>query len=117
MSPDNVKGGPQATEPGNRRQNTTAATTKQHGSSVASVSGAGRDGRYPVADASHYPPVSGRDRDWLSIRCPRCGGVHLARLRPGALPDGPRRTPCGKVFVVIRGTYAPGSTPPQGAAA
>ena len=71
----------------------------------------------PLADASRYEPVNGRGREWLSIRCPYCKGVHLARLRPGAKPGGPRRTPCDRVFVVVRRTYAPRvSTPSERAA-
>lgn len=80
-------------------------------------SGSGRRGQYPRADASHYEPVTGRGRDRLSIRCPYCAGVHLSRLRPGALPGGPRRTPCGMVWVVARRTYRPRTEASSGAAA
>jgi hypothetical protein len=72
---------------------------------------------YLVASASHYPPVNGRGRDWLSLRCPHCGGIHLARLRPGAEPGGPRRTPCGMVFVVVLRAYSPRAEATPGAAA
>jgi hypothetical protein len=75
----------------------------------------GRGRRYPRADASRYEPVSGRGQEALSIRCPYCSGVHLGRLRPGAEPGGPRRTPCGMVWVVVRRVYR--STPSSGAAA
>lgn len=62
-------------------------------------------GRYPVADASEYGPVRGRGLRALSIRCPRCKGVHLARLSGDAVASGPRRTPCGWVWVVVRRVY------------
>jgi hypothetical protein len=84
-------------------------------SSAASVKVARDDRRYPPADASRYMPVNGRGQDALSIRCPRCGGVHLGRVRPGTEPGGPRRTPCGVVFVVIRRTYAPKAAATPGA--
>jgi hypothetical protein len=71
--------------------------------------------QYPRADASLYEPVRGRGLEWLSIRCPYCAGVHLGRLRPGTEPGGPRRTPCGPVFVVVRKTYRSQTT--AGAAA
>ena len=79
-------------------------------SSVASVDrddGGRRErrGQYPQADASRYEPVPGRGRPALSIRCPYCGGVHLGRLRDGSPAGGLRRTPCGKVWVVVRRTY------------
>jgi hypothetical protein len=61
--------------------------------------------QYPQADASRYEPVPGRGRPALSIRCPYCGGVHLGRLRDGSPAGGLRRTPCGKVWVVVRRTY------------
>ncbi len=61
--------------------------------------------RRPVADASLYEPVTGRTWHWLSIRCPYCGGVHLGRVRDRSEAEGPRRTSCGAVHVIIRRTY------------
>jgi hypothetical protein len=102
---------------GGRRPETTDAAAATAGLDAASVKAARQRGQYPRADASLYAPVTGRGREWLSIRCPYCAGVHLSRLRPGTLPDGPRRTPCGKVFIVVRRTYAPKSQTTPGAAA
>lgn len=103
----NARGGPQS-PPGNRpAEITTTATAKQQdeGTLVLSISGGGRKQQYPRADASLYEPVRGRGRVWLSIRCPHCAGVHLGRVRPGTEPGGVRRTPCGKVWVVVRRRY------------
>jgi hypothetical protein len=61
----------------------------------------------PQADASKYEPVPGRGYDWLSIRCPFCQGVHLGRVRHGAVAGGPKRIPCGRVWVVVRRVYRP----------
>jgi hypothetical protein len=115
MSPPNGNGPGAITPQG--RPDVQLAATATPGTSLPSVRRGGRKRRYPVASASHYRPVNGRGRDWLSIRCPRCGGVHLARLRPGTQPGGPRRTPCGKVFVVVRRTYAPKADVTSGAVA
>jgi hypothetical protein len=76
-----------------------------------------RKHRYPLASASHYAPANGRSRDWLSIRCPYCAGVHLGRLQPGTVPGGPRRTPCGIVWVKVRRTYSPSADVIPGTAA
>jgi hypothetical protein len=62
------------------------------------------------------PGVVHRGREWLSIRYPHCGGVHLGRLRPGAVPSGARRTPCDMVWVKVRRTYRPGTASGPGAA-
>ena len=92
------------------RPDAQLAATATPGTSVPTVR-QGRGGqRYPRADASHYLPAPGRARDRLSIRYPYCESIHLGRLRPGTAPGGPRRTPCGKVFVVVRRTYAPRAT-------
>jgi len=64
-----------------------------------------RRGRYPLASASLYTPVPGRGWCWLSIRCPRCGGVHLGRVRSESQAAGLRRTSCGTVWVIVRQTY------------
>jgi len=93
-----------------RPTNAPASAADKHPawvSSAASVTAAGRRRQYPLADASRYRPVNGRGRDGLSIRCPYCKGLHLGRIRPGIEPGGPRRTPCGMVFVVVRRTYSP----------
>jgi hypothetical protein len=105
MSPPDGKG-PGAITPQGRPDAHIAATATK-GTSLPSVGRWGRERCYPLASASRYKPVNGRGREWLSIRCPYCGGVHLARLRPGTAPGDPRRTPCGKVFVVVRRTYSP----------
>jgi hypothetical protein len=89
----------------------------QRASSAASVRVASGNRRYPLADASRYEPVNGRGRDALSIRCPFCKGIHLGRVRPGTEPGGPRRTPCGTVYVIIRRTYRPKTEAGSGAAA
>jgi hypothetical protein len=57
---------------------------------------------HPLATASLYEPAPGRGRFWLSLRCPFCRGVHLCRLRDESEAGGQRRTPCGRVFVVVR---------------
>ena len=49
-------------------------------------------------------PESGTD---VAVRCPRCKGIHLGRVKPGWEPGGKRRTPCGTVIVVIRSRYVP----------
>jgi hypothetical protein len=116
--PRNARGRPPG-HPSSRPDNApaSAAEEAEGASSAASVRVARRRRQYPLADASRYEPVNGRGREWLSIRCPYCKGVHLARLRPGAKPGGPRRTPCDRVFVVVRRTYAPRvSTPSERAA-
>lgn len=96
----------------------TTATAKQQGTSALSIqrgadSGQARRPSYPIAPASLYRPVPGRRMWWLSIRCPRCAGVHLGRLRPESEPGGKRRVPCGTVYVVVRRTYG---TSPEAAA-
>jgi hypothetical protein len=109
QSPPMNKGGPWAAKPKDRPKNAPASADQPPAgaSSAASLKGTGRKRRYPLADASHYQPVNGRGRDALSIRCPFCKGIHLGRVRPGTEPGGPRRTPCGMVFVVVRRTYSP----------
>jgi hypothetical protein len=102
---------------GGRRPEITDAAAATAGLDAASVKGARPRHRYPRADASLYEPVNGRGRGWLSIRCPHCRGVHLGRLRPGTEPGGPRRTPCGMVWVVVRRTYRPRTEASSGAAA
>lgn len=94
----------------------TDATAKR-GTSTRIVRRGSRKRQYPTADASRYEPVPGRSLEWLSIRCPYCAGVHLGRLRPGTEPGGPRRTPCGMVFVVVRRTYSPSADAASGVAA
>ena len=103
--PREKRSGPQS--PGDRltELDTAAAKQPESRSSLVIVRQGDRTRRYPRADASWYAPAPGRTRDWLSIRCPRCGGVHLARLRPGSEPGGRRRTPCGTVWVVVRRRY------------
>lgn len=66
--------------------------------------------RYPVAAASLYQPVAGRSWWWLSIRCPKCCGVHLGRVRDEAEARGARRTTCGVFWVIVRRTYRSGVT-------
>ena len=102
---------------GGRHPEITDAAAATAGLDAASVKGARPRHRYPRADASLYEPVNGRGREWLSIRCPHCRGVHLGRLRPGTEPGGPTRTPCGMVFVVVRRTYSPAVDATSGAAA
>lgn len=103
MPPRKTEGAP---PPAERLPETTSAAAKQQeGTVVLSVRRSGGARQYPRANASQYEPVPGRGRIWLSIRCPRCGGVHLARLRPGAEPGGRRRTPCGTVWVIVRSRY------------
>jgi hypothetical protein len=82
-----------------------AAKQQDEGTVVPSLGGRGLERQYPRADASLYEPVPGRGLVALPIRCPRCRGVHLGRVRPGTKPGGVRRTPCGVVEVVIRRTY------------
>ena len=90
--PDTKNGGPQVAEPESRQKTSVAA--KRAGSPLdmvrqpVAIRPQGRRGRYPVADASLYEPVPGRGREWLSIRCPYCHGVHLGRLRPGTDAGG-----------------------------
>lgn len=102
--PHKARGGP---SPGDRlAKSAPAKAAKPEESTLAPSVRRGRRARqYTRADASLYAPVPGRGRTWLSIRCPRCGGVHLARLRPGAEPGGRRRTPCGTVWVVVRSQF------------
>jgi len=65
-----------------------------------------RTGRLPVASASLYEPAADRTWWWLSIRCPRCGSVHLGRVRTESDAGGPRRTGCGRrVWVIVRRVY------------
>ena len=62
--------------------------------------------RIPTANASLYQPVAGRTWWWISLRCPHCRGVHLARVREEADADGPRRAGCGRlVRVRVRTVY------------
>lgn len=101
--PKKTRGGP---PPGDRLAEITPAAAKpQKAPLMPSVRRGPRTRQYPVASASLYEPVPGRGRVWLSIRCPRCHGVHLGRLRPGATPGGLRRTPCGTLWVVVRRCY------------
>jgi hypothetical protein len=107
MQPPNARSGPQSPT-GNRpsKPSSTAAAKPQGPSPDRSLRrGARTRGRYPAADASLYAPVPGRAWWWLSVRCPRCRGVHLARVRDAAQAPGPRRIPCGLVRVIIRRTY------------
>lgn len=64
--------------------------------------------RYPEASASLYQPVAGRSWWWLSIRCPKCRGVHLGRVRDESEAAGARRTTCGFLWVIVRRTYRSG---------
>jgi hypothetical protein len=91
----------------------TATAAGATGTSAVSLSGRARTRRYPRADASLYEPAPGRGRFWLSLRCPFCRGVHLCRLRDESQAGGPRRIPCGRVFVVVRQRFRAS----QGAAA
>lgn len=62
--------------------------------------------RYPVAYASLYAPTGQRTRWWAAIRCPHCGGVHLARLRGRSDLPGVRRSGCGRlVWIAVARTY------------
>jgi hypothetical protein len=113
--PRKERSGPQSPT-GNRPAEESVAVAKREGSSAATIRqgadirrGTARHGGYPVANASQYGPVRGRGLRALSIRCPVCGGVHLARLSPGAVAGGPRRTPCGWVWVVVRRVYGAAS--------
>lgn len=112
QSPPMNKGGPRAAKPQDRPKNAPASANESpsglsYAPSVTRDGGEHRSRRvqYPQADASRYEPVPGRGRPALSIRCPYCGGVHLGRLRDGSPAGGLRRTPCGKVWVVVRRTY------------
>lgn len=95
-----------APPPAERLPEIPAPAAKQDGGTVTPIVSGSRGARqYPTANASLYAPAPGRTLPALSIRCPWCDGVHLGRLRPGAEPGGVRRTPCGTVWVVIRGRY------------
>jgi hypothetical protein len=91
------------------RPDVSNAITQASITRPAVISGRGRAasrGGYPLASASLYEPAPGRGRFWLSLRCPVCRGVHLCRLRDESEAGGLRRTPCGRVFVVVRRTYS-----------
>lgn len=108
-SPDDARGGPGDPTPRDRPTDDTAAA-KRADAATSLAGGSDRRTerrRPPRASASLYAPVLGRSQDALSIRCPRCGGVHMGRVRPGTEAAGKRRTPCGTVIVVVRGRYAP----------
>lgn len=111
-------GGPEGTTPQGLTENKSSPRTADKPAESASASSIGEDAagrkkrgrtsrRPPRASASLYAPVPGRGLVALSIRCPRCGGVHMGRVRPGTEAAGKRRTPCGTVVVVIRSRYAP----------
>jgi hypothetical protein len=102
MPPDKVKGRPPVTS---REDGPKVSATTTRGTPAVSVRPGTRRRRYLRADASLYEPVPGREWYWLSIRCPHCGGVHLGRVRQETKAAGPRRIPCGPVWVVVRRTY------------
>jgi hypothetical protein len=105
----NAAGRPPGRHPDNRpAEEFTAAAAKQTPMpSLATISGgSGKRQEAPLAFASMYEPVAGRKLRALAIRCPRCGGTHLGRVREDCEPGGLRHTPCGRVRVVVKRVYS-----------
>jgi len=111
MRPPDVASGHQARQPDSRPHADSAAATApevdaivRHGADDRQAKT--RRGRLPIASASLYEPAAGRTWWWLSVRCPRCGAVHLGRVRTEAEAGGPRRAGCGRrVWVIVRRVY------------
>jgi hypothetical protein len=103
MPPDNVKGGPRAAEPGNRRNPDQAAAKRAK--SALSVTG-GQRRTAVTCRVSLLIPSGRRTRWWYLATCPVCGAPHLGRARELADVTGARRLPCGHwVTIVVARTY------------
>ena len=111
--PDNVKGGPQATEPGNRRHHIAAAA--KQGEAAPSVTRRHVKGRRQrsakrreatTCRVSLLLPSAHRALYHYLARCPVCAAPHMGRARELADVTVTRQLPCGHwVAIVIARTY------------